>query len=227
MNNYNYCYPSSFRTWFLFFSLLSFAFSATSEEIKNSPKFSITYNALETTTFFIAGRAVKDPLIYLPFHFDGNFYYSDSLSINTNIIYRYESYNDRGPLYAESGKVRAKQIWTHFNELFLLTGPRFSLQNTGLLGFYVSLRAGLGAGFSPQYFNLSALISPELGYTFSFKNATHFNLTLAAGFLFNLPFYETIDFAVLWSKNYMHINALQLLVHTAIPVLTVGIGFNG
>jgi hypothetical protein len=189
------------------------------------PRFSMTYNIGETAAFTLANKLfIKKPkLIYLPLHFDANLKLKDWLALSMALVYRYEDY--QAPLSSSTTELRPTQIWTKYNEIFVLAGPRFSPLKTGIEGFYVSTRAGLGVAFSPKYWNLSLLMQPEIGYTFAFTNPG-FNLNLGLGMLFNLPFYEKLDFAVPWSKNYKSINALQIIVHNAIPIINIGIGFN-
>ena len=189
------------------------------------PRFSMTYNIGETAAFTLANKLfIKKPkLIYLPLHFDANLKLKDWLALSLALVYRYEDY--QAPLSSSTTELRPTQIWTKYNEIFALAGPRFSPLKTGIEGFYVSTRAGLGVAFSPKYWNLSLLMQPEIGYTFAFTNPG-FNLNLGLGMLFNLPFYEKLDFAVPWSKNYKSINALQIIVHNAIPIINIGIGFN-
>jgi hypothetical protein len=164
-------------------------------------------------------------LIYLPFHFDGAMYLSDSMGISFGLIYRYENYQDKGPLYSDSGKARAKKIWTNYHEIFLLAGPRFSFQKTGLDGFYFAMKGGVCGAISSEYFALSLLAQPEIGYAFSFGQPG-FRLDLGLGVLANMPFYETVDFAVPWKANRQIHNAIGVIVHQAIPILNVGVGVN-
>ena len=205
--------------------LLLFIASKISAEAQ-SPRFSMTYNIGETTAFMLANKLlVNNKLIYIPLHFDANLSFNDWLGLSLGLVYRYENYQDQGPLYSPRGKVRPTQIWTQYNEIFLLAGPRFSPLKTGLEGFYISTKAGLGTAFSPKYWNLSMLVQPEIGYAFAFNNPG-FNLTLGAGLLYNLPFYENIDFVVPWNNKSSSFNIIGILVHQAIPIINIGIGFN-
>lgn len=191
----------------------------------HEPRFSLTYNIGQTAAFVLANKLfIKKPkLIYVPLHFDAQVKLKDWLALSFALVYRYEDY--QAPLNSESTELRPSQVWTKYNEIFLLAGPRFSPLKTGIEGFYVSTRAGLGVAFSPKYWNLSMLVQPEIGYTFVFGNPG-FSLNLGLGMLFNLPVIEKFDFAVPWSKNYKNINALQIIVHNAIPIINIGVGFN-
>ncbi len=228
----------STRRWFLLFMLL-FSLNSHTKKPKssstkqksssskiNSPSFSLTYNGLETAAFLIANKMIDvDNLIYIPLHFDANIKLRRGISLSLALIYRYEDYQDDGPLYSEGGKARPTHIWTKYNEVFLLAGPRFSPGKKGLEGFYLSIRGGLGTALSPAYFNLSALMQPEIGYSFIFGNPG-FSLTLGAGVLLNMPFYENIRFAVPWNKHFKSYNFIGVLVHQATPILNLGLGFN-
>lgn len=193
------------------------------------PRFSFSFNALETIAFVGLNKLVvaktEPKLIYLPFHFDAHARISDSLGLSFGLVYRYEDYQDDGPLYSDSGAIRAKKIWTGFHEIFVLTGPRFSLSDTGLEGFYVSMRGGVGTAFSPVYFNLSFLVQPEIGYAFAFGNPG-FHLDLGIGVLGNVPLIESKEFAVPWASKREKYTLIGTLVHQAIPILNVGLGFN-
>ena len=191
------------------------------------PTFSLSINILETAAFVALNKLVvakKEPnLTYLPFHLDGNIVIDDFLAINVGLVYRYENYHDNGPLRSDDGRLRAKKIWTNFHDIFVLAGTRFSIFSTGLDGFYASLKGGLGTSFSPEYFGLSLLLQPELGYTFVFGNPG-FHLHLGLGVLGNLPVYETLDFAVPWKKNHRSYGAMHTFVHSLVPILNLGLG---
>lgn len=193
----------------------------------DEPKFSATWNVLETVGFIAANKIfIKGvDLTYVPLHFDADILLKDWISLSLGLVYRYENYHQTKSLFKEDGKLRASRIWTNYHELFLIAGPRFSPFKTSLRGLYVSLRAGLGTAFSPNYFNLSALLQPEIGYSFMFGNPG-FTLTLGAGVLLNLPFYETIEFAVPWNKGYLPMSPLGVIVHQAIPIVNLGVGFH-
>lgn len=197
-------------------------------ERTETPSYTISYNALQTLAF-VASNAIffrksEPKLSYWPFHFDMQTRISPSFGMSFGLVYRYESYDDDGPLFTKEGVIRAKKVWTNFNELFLLAGPRFSPLKTGLLGFYVSAKGGLGTSFSPAYFSVSMLLQPETGYVFSFGEPG-FSLTLGLGLLLNMPFYESHPFAVPWRKK-SNYGALGVLVHQAIPILNLGLGFS-
>jgi hypothetical protein len=206
--------------------LLMYLVSPTIQAIETAPRFAVSYNVLETLGFLGASKLVgEDKLIYLPFHIDAHYKIRDWLSLSMALVYRFESYQDDGPLYSDSGNIRAKQLWTNFNEIFLLFGPRFSPFKTGLEAFYISSRAGLGTAISPLYHNLSLLTQLELGYSFVFSNPG-FYLTLGAGVLFNVPIYENIEFAVPWKSGYQSMSSIGLIVHQAIPILNLSVGLN-
>lgn len=211
----------------LFF--LMFSPRIMAEEVVKQAQWAITYNALETAAFVAINKIfvarVEPKLIYLPFHFDGQARINDSLGLSFGLVYRYESYQDDGPLYSESGKLRAKKVWTGYHEIFLLAGPRFSLQDTGLQGFYVSMKGGVGFAFSPVYFNASFLVQPEIGYAFVFDNPG-FHLDLGLGILGNVPLVESKDFAVPWVAKRDKYTVIGTLVHQAIPIVNVGLGYN-
>ncbi len=197
------------------------------EEKNDEPRYAVTFNPLETAAFFAVNKlaiAKNEPdLIYWPFHFDGQMRVSDKMGVSFGLIYRYENYQDKGPLYSDSGNVRPKKIWTNYHELFLLAGPRFSFATTGLTGFYFAMKGGVGTAISSEYFALSLAAQPEIGYAFSFGNPG-FRLELGLGVLANMPFYETVDFAVPWKATRLKLSAIGILVHQAIPILNVGVG---
>jgi hypothetical protein len=197
-------------------------FAAPSKE----PSFSLTFNALETSAFFVGNLLAdfKKKVIAIPLHFDLNFKQSDFRSLSLGLVYRYESYNEQGSLYSNDNNIRPTKVWTHFNELFLLAGYRFSPERSGLSGYYFSTRAGLGVAISPVYYNFSVLAQPELGYSISFKNPG-FYMNFGLGVLLNLPFIESHNFAVPW-KAPKHYGLLQVLVHELIPILNIGLGFS-
>lgn len=210
----------------LVFVVMLTAVALPAEQVA-APRFAVTFNALETASFIAANRlflAKQEPdLIFLPFHFDGHMRVSDKMGVSFGFVYRFESYQDKGPLYSESSAVRMKKVWTNYHEIFLLAGPRFSFVETGLDGFYFSMKGGIGTAFSPVYVNLSLLAQPEIGYAFSFGQPG-FRLELGLGILANLPFYETLDFAVPWKTNRTNFNMLGFVVHQAIPIVNVGVG---
>lgn len=208
----------------LCFMLAMSAFGA--QAIEKTPKFSFTYNAAETAGFLIANQFYED-VTYLPFHFNAHVRLNNSMDLSLGLVYRYENYGDQGELYRTfpDGKMlNAGAIWTNYHEIFLLAGPRFNFQKS-MAGFYATIRAGSGIAISPKYFSFSLLAEPELGYTFNF-GTPGFTLNLGLGVLLNLPVYETVDFMVPWSKDYVGMSPLGVVVHQAIPVINVGLGFN-
>lgn len=208
------------KRW-LFLVWLVFCLSAFADQ---KPKVLVSYNALETIGFVVSSQLVKKKPIYLPFHFDAFMKHKTSI-LSLGLIYRFETYGDNGPLLSDQGRVRPTFIWTNHHEVFLLAGRRFNFGHQELDGFYASLRGGLGFAVSPKYFNFSVLAEPQIGYSMNF-NTPGFSLNFGLGVLLNLPFYENIGFAVLWDKNYQQINALQIIVHQAVPIINVGLGFN-
>lgn len=194
-----------------------------------SPRGALTYNAFETLAFVAANKLFLHKefpyLTYIPIHLDGQIKFTERVGLSFGLVYRYEDYQETGPLRSPSGRIRPTVIWTNYHEIFLLAGPRFSPLRTGLDGFYVALKAGLGGAFSVEYFALSFLIEPEVGYAFSFGNPG-FALNLGAGLLGNIPFYETKQFAVPWASRRMKLGGVGIIVHHAIPIINVGIGFN-
>lgn len=191
--------------------------------------FLVSYNVLETASFFAINKIFvsnSEPnLIYLPFHFDMHAKINELLGINAAFVYRYEDYQDNGPLYSQSGSVRAKKIWTNHHELFALLGPRWSFFKTGLSGYYASIMGGIGTAFSNTYHSLNVLVEPEIGYVFLTKTPG-LSLSLGLGMLFNVPVYENIDFQTPWAKGGMEYSLIGVLVHQCIPIINVGLGFN-
>lgn len=189
------------------------------------PKVSLTYNVAETTAFVVVNKIYYPMLTYIPLHFDASFRLSEWFGIAGGLVYRYENYGDTGPLYSKSGVIREKYIWTNHHEIFLLAGPRFNPLNTGIEGFFMSVKGGLGTAISQSYFNMSVLLQPDIGYTFCFKNPG-FTLSLGLGVLLNLPFYETVPFAVPWDEQFLGYSLLGIIVHQATPILNIGVGVN-
>jgi hypothetical protein len=211
----------------LFLLVLFMASGPSNSKEYTSPTFSFTYNILQTAAFLASNKIfIKPDLTYIPLHVDAQLKLHDRVGVSFGLVYRYENYHDKGPLYSEnSGRVRSKKIWTNYHEIFLLAGPRFSLSHTGLEGFYFSLKAGLGTAFSPIYWNLSIVAQPEFGYNFVFNNPG-FNLNLGLGLLANLPVYENITFVVPWRQKSTRLPPLGVIVHQVIPVLNIGLGFS-
>ncbi|MCA9508461.1 MAG: hypothetical protein KC505_08575 [Myxococcales bacterium] len=209
----------------LFFALFTLSFPLKCD----SARYAIAFNGLQTMAFYSANKIFVSPqfpkLVFLPFHFDAQIRLDDIKALSFGLVYRYENYHDNGPLYSDKGSLRVMKLWTNYHEVFMLAGMRFSPKNTGLEGLYFLARGGLGLAMSPDYFALSALAQPEVGYSFSF-GAPGLRLDIGLGVLLNLPFYETIDFAVPWKKNSMSYSLVGILVHQAIPVLNLGLGFN-
>lgn len=189
------------------------------------PIFSLSYNILQTAAFVVAKEIfVKKRLLIIPLHFDAQIELNDELAMSFGFVYRYEDYGVTGPSHSNK-RIRPTYIWSNYHELFLLAGPRYSLSQSGLEGFYLSLRAGPGFGLSPAYFSLSALLQPDYGYSYNF-GTPGFTLSLGLGILFNLPFYESEDFAVPWKEKYQRFGIIQVLSHQATPILSLGLGFN-
>lgn len=206
---------------FVILTMTTFAHAKKTQE----PFFSMTFNPLETASFIALNLLlVEEKLTYVPLHFDADLRFNDWIGLAMGLVYRYENYHDQGPLYSASGRVRPKSVWTNYHEIYLLAGPRFSPLNTGIEGFFISVKGGLGAAISPKYFNLTALLQPDIGYTFFF-GTPGFTLTLAAGVLLQMPFYESLPFAAPWNMREPH-TAIGILVHQATPILNVGLGFN-
>lgn len=210
--------------WLLLF--VSYVSQLRAEAASLEPRFLLSYNALETLAFIAANEifvAPKEPkLSYIPFHFDFAMRLNQQIGLALGLIYRYENYRDQGPLYSAGGALRSKKIWTDYHELFMLAGPRFSLQDKGIVGLFVETKGGWGLARSPSYFALSALLEPKVGYSMVFGPGLA--LSVGIGVLLNMPFYETIDFAVLGSKA-QRFNIIGFLVHQAIPIVDIGLGF--
>lgn len=170
-----------------------FAFTALANQNKQAT-FSMTYNPLQTAGF-LAGSALVSALerkvLFLPLHFDAYVEMKDWLSLSLGLVYRYKDLkNSNGPLFRNS-EVSYSRVQTNHHELFLTAGPRFTPLKTGLKGFYVSLRAGIGTAISPVYFNVSTVLQPEVGYTFMFGNPG-FTLNLGAGAMLHTPVYQNL-----------------------------------
>lgn len=211
---------------FLFLAIFSFAVMAEEKE----PSFSMTYNIGETLGFMAAKSLLVSEdkkLTYWPFHFDAQIRF-EHWTMSLGLVYRYESYEKLGPTNPDKIKdklLRSSEIWNNYHEIFLLAGPEFALGRERLKGFYASIRGGFGLAISPKYHNLSILAQPEVGYSFML-GTPGLSLRLGLGVLLNLPFYESIDFVVPWSKGYQKMGAMGVLVHQAIPVINLGLGFN-
>lgn len=212
----------------LFYSFFATKILCAPKPNPDNPVFAFSFNALETTAFVLSNALFvnkKEPKLgFWPFHFDAHTKINNKIGLSFGLVYRFEDYQDEGPLYSDSNELRAKKVWTKYHEIFLIAGPRWSPMATGLKGLYVSTKAGIGTAFSPVYHSWSVLLQPEVGYAFSF-GVPGFYLTLGLGALLNLPFYENLDFAVPW-KAKRRFNALGVIVHQIIPILNVGLGFS-
>lgn len=224
-----------------FLSLLGFLFAFTVfADGSKQPRFSVTYNPLQTAGF-LAGSALVSALerkvLFLPLHFDAYLDMKDWLSLSLGLVYRYKDLKSPNkPLYS-SGEVSYDRVGTNHHELFLTAGPRFTPFKTGLKGFYLSIRAGIGTAISPVYFNISSVLQPETGYTFMFGNPG-FTLTLGAGVMLHMPVYQNLPLlnpkmctstAIISSTRNENVETCfraSQTIDRVTPIANLGLGFN-
>lgn len=188
------------------------------EEYKESPesKFNININLLQ---FVLTGGIAKGlfPLVYLPFIFDINYYFSKDTDFNIGLVYRYENYFD------EYIKLHpALSIWHNHHEVFISVGAKHYF-NSRQEGYFADIKGGLGTATSPLYNEFSLIINPDFGYT-KVLSPTPFRLSYGGGIIFNLPIYQNskTDYAPKWDN----LTFIGYIVHRFIPVLNFSVGYD-
>jgi hypothetical protein len=184
----------------LFFSCLSLSSAARAEP--SSPRVVVGVNAAQMAWNIVAGTAIG--VTWIPVPIEASVRLTDRWGLTFGLHYRYEDY------WEGSG------LWNDYHEVFIMGGPRVSISNRGLRGWFASAQIGIGYAHDPSpYTCVSIVLQPELGYSWVFGRPG-LHLAIGAGLLVNIAAHESPG---------LELTAIGWIAHRFIPLFDLKLGF--
>lgn len=190
--------------------ILLFCFGPLRAE-QSAPQFSLGINIAQFAGYAIGSKIVRD-LTYLPFHVSTQYRLTDHLSLTGSLVYRFEDYPPGTGPRGEG----IENPWHKHHDIWALAGVRHTANTTGITGFFAGAQLGAGYSFSPNYYERTILIQPEIGYAWVFSG---FYLEAGGSIIVNIPFDTMRDISPLLGKGAAN------PFHRLIPVFNLTLGF--